>query len=330
MKNFGYYILAFITVMMFVGCADEQSAQPEQDIDFCVRAAWQSGLARGTRALSATDIFADGGSDIIIAPEDYPETIDITCEKGETTVKAFKLTKVHGGSFGAIPCSEHSGYYNYTANFLFRDQLIRRENYTFHATAVIDDDGDPATTDDGDRLVGTATKENISGKHMLLTLHHTKALLRFAFKVDSDYDKIRFIKVTKINLNNADCTLTDKVLTTADKVIAYAYVDPSVVTAGYENTLLCTYDIYDKDTDTDLLDKKADDLTTSEREVLDAHRTRGSVIARNTFRLNNLKDALGVKVSTIKAGYYYDLHVTLNPYYLYVLSEHDNKHMTIE
>lgn len=58
--------------------------------------------------------------------------------------------------------------------------------------------------------------------------------------------------------------------------------------------------------------------------------TRKGVVAKNTFTLNNVfSGSPAVKVTEIQAGYYYDLNVTLNPDYLYVLAEHDNKHITI-
>lgn len=59
-----------------------------------------------------------------------------------------------------------------------------------------------------------------------------------------------------------------------------------------------------------------------------AHLTRSGIAVRNTFTLNQL--ALSDSPVEIQAGKYYDLRVTLNPDYLYVLSEHDNKHITIE
>lgn len=297
-----------ITAFAVASCSDDLE-QESQDVAFCVRAAWMDGLSGGktTRALSATDILADGTEDIVIDYADYPDIISVVCKKGETEVLPLTLTK------GSALCAEHLGYWSYTPSFLFRDQNIKREDYKFYVTAVIDEDGNPATPDDGDRLEGYADKSNIHDTHLLLTLHHTKALLRFAFKVDPRYDKVRYIKVTGIELNGSACTLVDKVLTQSNQLIAYAYIDPSAVTTTYENTLACTYNIYDKD------------------ETTDEHLTRKGVVAQNKFTLGSLKKADGVTlVSAIEAGYYYDLRVTLNPDYLYVLSEHDNKHIIVE
>lgn len=297
-----------IALVAVAACTDDE-VQESRDVDFCVRAVWQDGLSGGktTRALSATSILDDGTEDINIGFDDYPGTIDVKCKKGTSEVLDLTLTK------GTTICSEHPEYWSYTPSFLFRDQNIRREDYKFYATAVIDEDGDPATTTDGDRLEGYADKSNIDDTHLKLTLHHTKALLRFAFKVSEKYDKVRYIRVTGIQLNGTDCVLVDKVLTQACQLIAYAYIDPTVVTTTYENTLQCTYNIYDKDAATD------------------EHLTRKDVVAQNTFTLDKIVFSSSVaEDQKIKPGYYYDLNVTLNPDYLYVLSEHDNKHLTIE
>ena len=294
-----YYILAIITALLVGACTDDIVQEPA-DVDFCIRAAWQNGLdGSTTRALSATDLLASGTGDIAISTADYPDAIDVHCSDGTN----FTLSK------GTALCTDHNEYWQYTPSIIYKDKKIEHDNLNFTFSATIDD---------GDVLTGTADKTCISPKtttnqrHMQVTLHHTKALLRFAFKVAESYDKIRYIKVTGIKLNDADCYVKDVVLNASGQLIAYAYIDPTVVTTTYENTLQCTYNIYDKDAATD------------------EHLTRKGVVARNTYKLGSLKDAKGNAVAEIRAGYYYDLRVTLNPDYLYVLSEHDNKHITIE
>lgn len=289
-----YYILTTMAMLLFVSCSDDIE-QPEGNVAFCIRAAWQNGLAGGktTRALSATDILADRTGDIVIGTADYPTTINVHCSDGTD----FTLTK------GAALCANHNEFWIYTPSVIYTDRQIRHDGLTFTATATIDNDLDTLTAE--------STIKNLHDRHLQFTLHHTKALLRFAFKVSEKYSKVRYIRVTGIQLNDAPCTIVDKVLTTSGQLIAYAYIDPAVVTTSYENTIQCTYNIYDKDDD-------------------ENHLTRKDVVAQNKFKLGSLKDASSNDVTEIKAGYYYDLHVTLNPDYLYVLSEHDNKHITIE
>lgn len=323
------YILLLIVALLFIGCSDDEEQQYARDIDFCMRAVWQDGLVRGnaTRALSATDILADVTSDIVIDDEDYPAVVNVVCKKDDAEIQRFTLTK------GKTECFDHIGYWNYVPDFFFSKKKVKDENYDFFFTATIDEDGDPDTKD-GDVLEGRADHANIEGYHMLVTLHHTKALLRFAFKLDEDYDKIRRIVVTGIQLNDSPCTLVYKVLNTADQqAIAYAYVDPAVVTTSYNNVIKCTYNIYDRDAVfTSVIDDQPATVGEITAESLAAnadHLTREGVTATNQFTLSKVFN--GSPVGSILPGYYYDLRVTLNPDYLYVLSEHDNKqHLTIE
>lgn len=325
------YILLLIGTLLFVGCSDEIE-QPERDIDFCLRAAWQDGCAEGgaTRALSASDLLADGTSDIVIDYADYPATIDVHCSDGTD----FILAK--SGSL----CNKagHTDYWSYIASVIYKDKEIRDKNLTFTAKAkldgIMDGEGNPIDGSE-DLLVGECDQSNLDGTHMLLTLHHAKALLRFAFRVDNRYDKIRYIKVKKIVLNGVECYVKNQVLPALDlsnpnvyEYISYAYVDPTVVTLGYENTLQCTYDIYDKDAAFPVEGMTPEEVEAVETELA-KHLTRQDIVAQNKFRLNNIVFSSSSPENKVLAGYYYDLHVTLNPDYLYVLSDHDNKHLTV-
>lgn len=274
---------------MLSACS-EDTELPERDVHFCVRAAWQEGRSVSRSRAISDDVLTSGTGDI----EYYPETITI---KGNDDVVKFTLTK------GATQCQTHGGYFY---------------NPSTEITDVSTIGSVKATTEDGEVLTCTVSQ----GDHVHFALQHTQALLRFAFKVNEKYDKIRFIKITQIKLNGNVCNLVDRVLKHDDlTLIAYAYVDPSIVTTTYKNTLACTYDIYDKDAK---FDGSMND------EDLNKHLTRNEVVASNQFTLNSLKDGNNITVTVIKAGYYYDLNITLNPDYLYVLSDHDNKHMTIE
>ena len=305
LDKLSYRLIILFMLLMYVGCADDADLQPEQDVHFCVQCSWQNGRGGETRAYSlAESLLAEGKGPISIDPAAYPATINVHCSDG----KDFTLTK------GGDACGEHSDYYSYTPSIIYKETGIA--NLTFEATATIDD---------GDVLSGTAEKENLADTHLQFHLHHTKALLRFAFQVSEKYDQVRQIKITQIKLNDNVCTLVDKVLSTDMTLIAYAYINVAsgsldCVTLNSENTLKCTYDIYDKDADfgaTPSVDNSA-------------HIVRKNVEAKNTFKLNALKDAQSNPISEIGPGFYYDLNITLNPDYLYVLSEHDNKHITIE
>lgn len=288
MRKTIYILLASILVL--TACSDETEMQTAQEMHTCVRAVWHNGLDGGTtRALTTTDILANGTNDIIIDAEDYPGTINVECSDGTSLV----LTK------GIAQCSSHSSYWQYTPSVLYKDKDIQRDNLTFTASAVID-----AGTGTGDLLTGTANKDCIEGNHLLLTLHHTQALLRFAFKVVDKYNAIRLIKIKDIKLNGTPCTLVDNVLSTERQLIGYTYVNPEAATYTFKST----FDIYDK------------------HGVTPEHLVKPDVTAKNTFTLGKA----GSRISELNAGYYYDLNVTLRPDSLGILSDHDNGWLTIE
>ena len=283
------------SILMLTACSDETEMKSAQEIHTCVRAVWQNGseaarhATTGTRSLTTSDLLADGTNDISIDDGAYPGTIKVLCSDGTS----FVLTK------GLAQCSTHGSYWQYSPSVIYKDKDIQQGNLTFTATAVIDTE-----TGTGDLLTGTANKDCIEGNHLLLTLHHTQALLRFAFKVVDKYDALRLIKVKDMQLNGKPCTLVDNVLGTERQLIGYTYVNP--VAATY--TFRSTFDIYDKHG------------TTPE------HLVKANVTAQNTFTLGKG----GSRISELNAGYYYDLNVTLNPDSLGTLSDHDNGHLTIE
>lgn len=247
--------------------------------------AWSNGRGGGTRLLNSLLSPVNKG-DLALSTDDYPAEISLTCNGKSYTLTKSTLTA----------CSSHSGYYNgYSCEPELKDTEAKKG---VTATALID----------GVLESGVATMQD---SHLLVTLHHSKALVRFSFKVSAKYDKIRYIKITDIKLNEQPCILADKVLSTDDQFVAYVYLDPVTDVGTSSSIIKCTYNIYDKD------------------EASAEHLTREGVIAQNSFKFSDFMDGSN-KVTSLKAGYYYDLNVTLNPDYLYVLSDHDNNHLTIQ
>lgn len=327
------YILALMSLLAIVACNDVID-DVDRDVTVCVRAVWQDGLASraasarshskaasASRALTATDLFTDVAGDIVVNTADYPAIIAVRCSDGTD------LTLTKGAA-----CGTHATFWKYAPSVIYKDKQIERDDLTFTATAEIDGDGDLATTADGDRLTGTATKDDLHDLHLQFTLHHTKALLRFAFKVSDSYDKVRKIVLNSVVCNGTACSLRGShVLLTPTGYLfyAYAYIDPAVVTTAYTNILRCTYSIYDKDA---AFTPDAHGIVpTTDLTANASHLTRKTVTAQNTFKLDKIVfSSSAAEDHKIKPGYYYDLKVTLDPDYLYVLSEHDNKHITIE
>lgn len=262
-------------------CSGGEDQLTNSDVHLCVNASWQEGRSvAGTRAIS--DGILSAVSSIAIAPEDYPETITLNDGSNDYI---FTNSKTN--------CPTHIGYISYLPPSGFE---YAGSGKTYTASSSIDEGRDI--------LSGTAS---MSGGHLSVTLQHTKALLRFAFKVDKKYDNIRTIKVKNVKLDGTACTMAAYTIlpraTDQDNglLIAYAYIDP--VSAETTYSLSCTYDVYDKDG------------TTSE------HLVRNDQTATNEFKLAKS----GSSIPSVVAGKYYDLNITLNPDYLYVLSDHDNK-----
>lgn len=157
--------------------------------------------------------------------------------------------------------------------------------------------------------------------HLLFKLYHRTALLRLKFAVDPNYLKLRDIVLRNIQINGynvdfLDYSVLDETngsqLSATASFIAFAYINPEVSAFLLRNswTFECTYDIYEKD------------------GISSAHLVRKEVTATNKV---NLKALMNLSADELNAGYYYDLTITINPDYLYVLSEHDNKqHLNIQ
>ncbi len=322
MKLTKLYIISLLAcALSFFSCTDDDDVQEQQLVEYCVQTAWSNGRGGGeTRTLTSFLANVVDHGDLALAPAEYPEKIALQCNGKDIT-----LTR----NAALESCTDHSGFYHgYTADYPLKD-IEAKKGVT--ATAQLDDI---------DELYSKENDIEIDGVHLKITMHHSKALLRFGFKVDARYDQIRYIKLKSVTLNDDDvvvpCFFVEKVLNKDNlEFVAYAYLEvdtskPNYVTTSTSHKIRCKYDIYDKDADIDLLKKSWEDLTADQKTEVDSHRTRENVIAENTFKLDKLKDASDNLITQLMAGYYYDLNITLNPDYLYVLSEHDNKHLIIE
>lgn len=186
----------------------------------------------------------------------------------------------------------------------------------------------------------------IDGNHLFLTLGHVMAMLRLHFAVSTEYDHLRYIDLTSVSIEGTPVMTGEHfVLATTPSFICSTYIKPASNNNGSAITTIpsvplgmtpstwtgaigtttpltfrCTYDIYDKDAG--FTHGKAP--TTDALTAAAPHLTRANVTANNTVTLKS------ASITAVKAGYYYDLYITINPDYLYVLSEHDNKHLTVQ
>lgn len=188
------------------------------------------------------------------------------------------------------------------------------------------------------------------GNFVYLLFDHLYAGMNFFFRVHTDYDEVRTIKLKNIELQASDdvapkkekttvqvrlesndgsaSPITEVVFTpTGDNTVKssiFKSKDGHTLTTDYQNFpgylmpkgvtkvyLTCTYDIYDKN-------------VTPEHP--DGNLVRQDCKASNTLILGNLYD----RFDEIRAGIRYNIYLTIRPSYLYVMSEPDLKNPEME
>ncbi|MCQ2335387.1 MAG: hypothetical protein MJZ89_06070 [Paludibacteraceae bacterium] len=211
-----------------------------------------------------------------------------------------------------------------------------------------------------DSISSAELPSRIDGHHVELQMQHACAILRVWFAVDARYDQVRKVVLRNVQIKVEGAAPVDAFVqnesypvdnwkagfvvpvrsaTPGDytkhavysccffkpshKATGTAYTDDYTaefkrIAANTNLTMICTYDVYDKD----LPVGNPVQLAGDQHE----HLNREGVRAVNTFTLGQL----GAIEANMTAGHYYDLFITINPEYLYVLGEHDNKHLTIE
>jgi hypothetical protein len=211
------------------------------------------------------------------------------------------------------------------------------------------DDTGPAT----DYNIGNFSYQATTGEtnYIYLLFDHLYASLRFSFKVDATYDALRTIKLKKLQLQSAsmkqkiDATITLEAnsegtspissvsfsdasysaMSTSDGILFDNATNPvkllSTTASDFigcfapalssstspEFTLISTYDVYDKPANGD-----------------DEHLIREDCTATNIITLSDLTTPV-----TMTRGKMLTINLTVNPTYLYMLSEPDLDNPTI-
>jgi len=201
-----------------------------------------------------------------------------------------------------------------------------------------------------------AMGENPKGNYVFLLFDHLYSALRLRIRVDGDYNKLRTIKLKKIQLQTStDAGLTKRktnVTITLNKTtdesspialdefgnelieftpvgtltsdsVVFSSKDGHLLTTDYQPfqshfmpkgvtklIVTSTYDIYDKDTSVNP----------------DGNLVRKDCKATNIIQLNKIVD----RFTETKRGYRYTLNMTIQPTYLYMLSEPDLDSPTVE
>lgn len=353
---------------VFVSCADEQADDADEELEIVATAQWKCGRTMANRAGTDPIVITEadypqllhvtvGNGDYKQLPATHPanfvigKTISEDDNTGFTAYHdQYRVEKVRFGVSGlhAVLDKEHStkelrSLYSkgiLTGLSVEANTLSPRYDGSTGNIPQAWDNHDISTISRIDHLT---TKETfggntyIDGKHLFLTLGHVSAMLRLHFAVSEKYSKVRNIDLKSVSINGTTIIMTDgsHILSTTPSPICAAYIKPShdykgqhitaihtrPLTADYTPwtdavstttplTIKCTYDVYDRD------------------GAIDGNITRPNVTATNTVTLSSLLNATA-PVTQIRAGYYYDLYITINPDYLYVLSDHDNKHLIV-
>lgn len=350
-----YILSAMLVGLCISSCSDDMHDESidNRTLSFAVSSSWVDGKSLSTRAYSDELM---GMGNIAVSYENFPQRVAVQVDRdGKNLLEPFFISKLNA----MTECENHSTYYLYDAQgvntHFYVDHL--GDNYDFYAWATLD--GEPSqgasTTVSNPKLWKNIpafgfcdylysrkapidiASDNKSA-HVLFDLKHYTAMLRLFYGYSSKYAKVRNIVLRQVKISSLNGTkkvntldLAERArfttidgapgfhLSTSSKAFGYLYVNPDndKILVSTKLLLECTYDIYDDEAFDSDGNPIADDIS--------AHRTRKNVTAvSSAFTLKS------ASITKLESGKYYDLSVTINPDYLYVLSEHDDKAVTVK
>lgn len=350
---------ATLGLLCISSCSDDMHDEylDNTPLSFAVSSSWGEGKTISTRA-AYSDILLNSTSDIDISYENYPQQIVVQVDRdGKNLLEPFLISKLNAKT----ECENHSDYYLYDAQgsntHFYVDHM--GDNYDFYAWTTLDSEpgSEVSTTVSNPKLwknvpafgfcdylycrkapIDIIKDGDKKSGHILFDLKHYTAMLRLFYGYDSKYAKVRNIVLRQVKINSLNGTKKENtldlakkarfttidgapgfLLSTASKAFGYLYVNPDndKIQVSTRLSLECTYDIYDDEAFDSDGKPIADDIS--------AHRTRKNVTAvSSAFTLKS------ASITKLESGKYYDLSVTINPDYLYVLSEHDEKAVTVK
>lgn len=354
-----YILCAMLGLLCISSCSDDMHDEFLEDcpLSFAVSASWGEGKSLSTRSISDEIVQASGSSNIDITYENFPQQVVVQVDRdGSNLLAPFNVDKLDVET--TCEDEDHAGYYMYESPGVVV-AYSTYSNYDFYAWTTLDGEQgvDVSTTVANaklwknipafgfcDYLYCRKPSIDIKGDddkkygHVLLDLKHYTAMLRLFYSYSTKYAKVRNIVLREVKINSLDGTkkvntldLAERArfttidgapgfrLSTASKAFGYLYVnpDPDKILVSTRLSLECTYDIYD--------DEAFDSDGNPIADNISAHRTRKNVTAvSSAFTLKS------ASISKLESGKYYDLNITINPDYLYVLSEHDENPITVE
>lgn len=331
---------------LLAGCSDDDDSSWSDDdapLGIMVNASWQDGRATdGTRSLPdfvTADpvrtpapawiyVTVPGKDPFYVKASDPSEILDSSKEPGTPYYPYHKFYSKTDGLLPKCPISRGDARKGGMVAYYVLDRGKASESPNYNLPVAFlgwNLSSDIAAVGQSDYMSSDPTGYPVDDNyrdHLLFTLKHRTALMRLKFQVAEKYLTIRNIVLRSVKINDTMLEFSDFYtdidgagglkLTSSPQYAACAYINPAsaqFVEPKNPWTFECTYDIYDKD------------------EISAPHLVRSKVTATNQVNLKSLSPS----ISEIKAGFHYDLTITIDPDYLYVLSEHDNKqHLTIK
>lgn len=281
------YLLPLLGTLLLTACTEEESTFSQQPTWKVANASWRDGRA-ATRAVTDN-----------VPTTELPQELDVK-QVGSDPEITFTIKQEHS--------HDHDGYLSYHTQ--------TTANYDPEASFIAYNKDWPTETVPEsycgffDYMSSDETEFDADNKHLMFTLKHRSALVRLFFGISEKYNVTRQVELTSLLLNNipwstdgTQAAITPEhpwVVPTTQDLTAWYYVSPRAITAL---TLEVNYAVYSRN------ELGIDTKPTRQVEAV--------------IPLNNLLDSEGTKLTQIEAGNYYDLHLLIDPDYLYTLSDHD-------
>lgn len=186
-----------------------------------------------------------------------------------------------------------------------------------------------------------------TGNHIFLLFDHLYSALRFNFKMDATYAELRTIKLTKLELTALDgvggdkikakynVTITLKANTTRTSPIQSVVFTPDASSAdvAYEPIYQGAEVALSATTATDFMGCFVPGQNTSFklRSTYNVYDRQGNLIREGCEAVNdiNIRSIFQMQATQLLRGHMYTINMTVNPTYLYVLSEPDLDNPTV-
>jgi len=313
-------IVSMATASLFVSCSEDERDESDGYVKYTldVQQSWENG-----RDGSMSNSTRDGNVPTALLPEKYWIFADCTTGDGEDV--------------GPKEASESEG-------FIVEIKEKDIEKYTFIAYSPVrgketieltETDTHPYSPiwdiplyGDKDYLLARGTKDvkvTPQASRVSFTLAHQTAMVRLFLSVSSSYLNLRSIKLKSLKvldvdgedaINSVDYSATNAderkdLLSNCPDPLLLFYVNPSHTDYATKKAVIikAIYDVYDKG---------------PEGDGQNAQLTRKECVAKNKLYLTSIKKTDNT-LADITAGKYYDIKITLDPDFLYVLSDNDNK-----